>query len=284
MVSNRLRRRPPSAKSICVTDYQYRYYDPLTGRWPSRDPIEDLRFTGPDDVDNDDQEVRREINLYSMVQNEPVNSIDLFGLKEMKIAFTGADVFDILTPFNRRPKPGTGKTTSFYDGRDLFADFEVFGSDNMSAAKRAILKEWDTNKDGKIDSKDEGCPPVKLRIVGYSWGGWSALKLANEVSTMKEITEPQKNVQVILGTIDPVSTARNKSNAGKSPVTIYHHNIYETTGMPGSVALVIKGSKFAGQSLTFADSNELINDSNHIKIAVEKGPGLIKDILNHKFK
>ena len=39
------------------------------------------------------------------------------------------------------------------------------------------------------------------------------MKLANEVAKMKEINEPEKNVQVILGTIDPVSTARNKSGA-----------------------------------------------------------------------
>ena len=47
--------------------------------------------------------------------------------------------------------------------------------------------------------------------------------------------------------------------------------------MPGRVGLVVKGSQFAGQSLTFADLNKLIKDSNHIKIAVEKGPALIKD-------
>ena len=35
-VRNRLRIRRPRPG---VTDYTYRYYDPLTGRWPSRDPI-----------------------------------------------------------------------------------------------------------------------------------------------------------------------------------------------------------------------------------------------------
>jgi uncharacterized protein RhaS with RHS repeats len=47
-----------------VTDYTYRYYDPLTGRWPSRDPIEE----------------RGGANLYAFVWNDGVNSWDYLGL------------------------------------------------------------------------------------------------------------------------------------------------------------------------------------------------------------
>lgn len=43
-----------------VTDYAYRYYDPLKGRWPSRDPIEE----------------RGGVNLYGFVGNRPVYNID----------------------------------------------------------------------------------------------------------------------------------------------------------------------------------------------------------------
>jgi RHS repeat-associated protein len=46
-----------------VAYYGYRYYDPVTGRWPSRDPIEE----------------RGGINLYGFVGNDSVNSIDLLG-------------------------------------------------------------------------------------------------------------------------------------------------------------------------------------------------------------
>jgi hypothetical protein len=31
----------PPPNTMGVTDYTYRWYDPLTGRWPSRDPIEE---------------------------------------------------------------------------------------------------------------------------------------------------------------------------------------------------------------------------------------------------
>jgi uncharacterized protein RhaS with RHS repeats len=48
-----------------VTDYTYRWYDPLTGRWPSRDPIQE----------------RGGINLYGFVGNDGVNRLDLLGLK-----------------------------------------------------------------------------------------------------------------------------------------------------------------------------------------------------------
>ncbi len=44
--------------------YGYRYYDPLNGRWPSRDPIDE----------------EGGINLYGMVGNDPVNGFDYVGL------------------------------------------------------------------------------------------------------------------------------------------------------------------------------------------------------------
>jgi len=44
--------------------YGYRYYDPVTGRWPSRDPIGE----------------RGGMNLYEMVGNNAINWIDVLGL------------------------------------------------------------------------------------------------------------------------------------------------------------------------------------------------------------
>jgi hypothetical protein len=48
-----------------VTYYTYRYYDPVTGRWPSKDPIEE----------------EGGVNLYGFVWNDGVNLIDMLGLK-----------------------------------------------------------------------------------------------------------------------------------------------------------------------------------------------------------
>ena len=51
--------------SGCVSYYGYRYYDAVTGRWPSRDPIEE----------------EGGINLYGFVGNDGVNKWDFLGLQ-----------------------------------------------------------------------------------------------------------------------------------------------------------------------------------------------------------
>ena len=93
MASNRLRRRPPSAKSICVTDYQYRYYDPLTGRWPSRDPIGE----------------EGGVNLYGFVGNDGIGKWDFQGL---------------IGPGSANPWPGTSPwpPSNPKAGQDTYAD------------------------------------------------------------------------------------------------------------------------------------------------------------------
>jgi hypothetical protein len=62
-----LRRKSPSVESIRIADYGYRYYDPLTGRWPSRDPIGE----------------KGGLNLYGFVGNDGVGRVDVLGKKEM---------------------------------------------------------------------------------------------------------------------------------------------------------------------------------------------------------
>ena len=56
--------RPPKKSFLAEFYYGFRYYDPETGRWPSRDPIEE----------------RGGLNLYGMVANNPVNAWDYLGL------------------------------------------------------------------------------------------------------------------------------------------------------------------------------------------------------------
>ena len=63
VASRRLRTMEPNGKRDRVADYGYRYYDPLTGRWPSRDPIEE----------------EGGLNLYGFVANDGVIGIDLLG-------------------------------------------------------------------------------------------------------------------------------------------------------------------------------------------------------------
>ena len=63
MASNRLRRKSQGAETVHVADYGYRYYDSVTGRWPSRDPIEE----------------KGGVNLYGFMGNDGINRIDILG-------------------------------------------------------------------------------------------------------------------------------------------------------------------------------------------------------------
>ena len=60
------RRQSPGIKGFAghVDYYAYRYYDPVTGRWPSRDPIQE----------------RGGLNLYGFVGNDGIGRIDKLGL------------------------------------------------------------------------------------------------------------------------------------------------------------------------------------------------------------
>ena len=64
----RARPRPKSQQSRglkpCVAYYGYRYYDPQSGRWSSRDPIGE----------------EGGLNLYGFVGNDGVNELDILGL------------------------------------------------------------------------------------------------------------------------------------------------------------------------------------------------------------
>jgi RHS repeat-associated protein len=79
---NRLTRKQlgedrPNGKMNHVADYGYRYYDPLTGRWPSRDPIEE----------------EGGVNLYRAADNCMISEIDCLGLSVYFVQ--GEKTFDL---------------------------------------------------------------------------------------------------------------------------------------------------------------------------------------------
>ena len=65
LATRALHHRNPKPKTLGVTHYGYRFYDPNTGRWPSRDPIGE----------------EGGLNLYGFVGNDGVNRWDLLGMK-----------------------------------------------------------------------------------------------------------------------------------------------------------------------------------------------------------
>ena len=70
----RNRRKPPSPnglqhcgtrhQTVGVTYYGYRYYDPVTGRWPSRDPVEEAGGN----------------NVYAFLKNSGLYQVDILGM------------------------------------------------------------------------------------------------------------------------------------------------------------------------------------------------------------
>jgi hypothetical protein len=87
---NRLTRKQlgedrPDGKMNHVADYGYRYYDPLTGRWPSRDPIGDKSFydayiSGASLQEQADAMRDRLKPPYLMIRNDAINASDRLGL------------------------------------------------------------------------------------------------------------------------------------------------------------------------------------------------------------
>jgi uncharacterized protein RhaS with RHS repeats len=69
-----------------VTDYSYRWYDPLTGRWPSRDPIGE----------------EGGYNLYGHVANRSPNFVDMLGLDQTLTSSNGS----VNEPFTWTQKNG----------------------------------------------------------------------------------------------------------------------------------------------------------------------------------
>ena len=81
LASNDLRDRRPRRRGVWVPVYGYRFHDPLTGRWPSRDPIEE----------------RGGSNLYAIARNRGPGVIDSLGTVEIEVhtdILAGQDLVD----------------------------------------------------------------------------------------------------------------------------------------------------------------------------------------------
>ncbi len=76
MTFNMLEQFDSDKETIHVGDYTYRYMDPVTGRWPSRDPIEEEGGA----------------NLYGFVGNSGINFVDVLGKRTWGLFVGGLSV------------------------------------------------------------------------------------------------------------------------------------------------------------------------------------------------
>jgi hypothetical protein len=156
------------------------------------------------------------LNLYGFVGNDGVNSWDLWGMKrKIMIGFFGA-----------------GQRASHQSSWPLALTsregVKTFNARSWDEARKWLLEypQLDGNNDGKVDSSD--CP-VDLRIVGFSWGGWSALRLSQWLQTTNTIESDDLRVVTKLGMLDPVDSWRSGTNKVYDNVK-YSKVIYQTTG------------------------------------------------------
>jgi len=131
LATRALHHRNPKPKTMGVTYYGYRYYDPKTGRWPSRDPIGE----------------KGGLNLYGFVGNRPTSRLDILGLVEwVKYSSKYGNVTD-----------GTPKTTSEIWGiiQDVLDNTDDEGSKVIDG--KDILIWGEVNQSGEVlwSSNDE---------------------------------------------------------------------------------------------------------------------------------
>lgn len=123
--------------------YTYRYYDPLTGRWPSRDPIEE----------------EGGINLYGFIWNDGTNGVDYLGL-------------DAAVKCNRCKKKPAGKMTciNIEKGKQKgkpYPSNEGTNNPNLEPGKYDLLPK----PDSQMDEENRNLPDNQKRDDGGKVNG-----------------------------------------------------------------------------------------------------------------
>jgi len=146
-----LHHRNRKPKTTGVTFYTYRYYDPVTGRWPSRDPIEE----------------EGGVNLYGFVGNDGVGNIDLLGLALHPAARYG----EIVGALNSGLSPaqiaaalqGTGVTLAMVDA--IVQELAKKKRCNEHKAKKKEGKTENTNQGGCTDK--DCCETAMKKLASW---------------------------------------------------------------------------------------------------------------------
>lgn len=113
LLLNALKVVKPCAKGMHATYYGYRWYDPLTGRWPSRDPIGEVEWV---------YEETGYPNIYGFCFNSPFDWVDYLGLDPYAIHARDNKKSDD-NAFKDRANKGAGEKNSkpFTTGQELIA-------------------------------------------------------------------------------------------------------------------------------------------------------------------
>jgi len=240
---------------LAITEvHAMRWYSPSTGSWFSRDPIGEPGF-----------ELMRQQqpslmaggpNLYAFVANSPVNAIDPLGL--VIVGFYGADISyrwpnagnevleqlsGVMESYEKVLRPSSQwRTYPLYQSR---ADYQAFFD---------LLRYLDTNKDGYYNPPCDNEETIK--IFGWSWGGASAVELANRIKDSDKFKK--KNVGIV-AVIDPVTAFRTGKHT--VPDNVYRFwNRYQRNGRD----VMPFGLPNHGNTMTIIDSSKTIANQRQL--------------------
>ncbi len=172
------------------------YYNPNTGRFLSRDPIQE--GDGP--------------NVYAFVRNGPVNAVDPLGQKRIIVLFDGQNFAGI-------GGKGSLRTHRWWSASSVRKLPHADPDDEV----------WNTEEDGdwfavtarKIDSLQrkakKSCEdPYKIVLVGHSNGGDGARKTARQLNERGWFKERDAHTVDLLFLLDPVAKPWWEHNRDRS--------------------------------------------------------------------
>lgn len=191
--------------------YGYRWYDPATGRWPSRDPIEESGG----------------VNLYGFVGNNGINGLDVLGLA--LYAFDGTNN-DKGNDLGRHGDDG-GPTNvailwDIYQGNKAYAYGVGTRWEGLLGSGFGLGGQQRVKSMLKYYEKARAIGDCDVDIIGFSRGAAAARDFANELS--EKYPDQKIRWMGLFDTVPSIGLATNGSNPGYSlgiPVSVgraYH--------------------------------------------------------------
>jgi RHS repeat-associated protein len=213
--------------------YGYRYYNAGTGRWLSRDPIEE----------------QGGVNLSGFVNNSPLQSIDFLGQKRYIIAMRGAGTSWL----------GSVATTTFWKKiieQEVGSEFiwkEYDHDMGWLAVKQAesiltrTIGKGTPVKPQSGGTDESACSYHSLIVLGYSWG-------AHAVVDAVSMGFKEKNIIIdLVFTADPVPGAFRRGVFKKHPNVSRPVNFYQE--LHSTDVSFVDGPRFRGKQISGADVN-----------------------------
>ena len=229
--------------------YNYRYYSPELGRWLSRDPIGENGGW----------------NLYNYVKNSPQLYYDIFGLK------------------NESHCP---KTQVYLIGGALE---EYTGCAGSQIQTNEYFYNYQIDEIVEIISKlKKCCPDTKIAIIGHSWGGSTAVSVAEELADI--------HIDYLV-TLDPVSLLEHTLSPNLDNVTNWINVYQEQTiadtfvdavpvlasaliFIPATIIDVSDGDNTIGDGVATAGNQWGPESGATINISSSHGHAEVDDLLN----